>query len=86
MLTFKDWTDEDIKSIQAPTLIVIGDRDLPFPEHAAKMARLLPHGRLAILPGHHGEYLGEMAFPDTGSKIPQLFTAMVNEFLAGSVK
>ena len=86
MLTFKGWTDDDIKAIQTPTLIVIGDRDLPFPEHAAKMARMLPHGRLAILPGHHGEYIGEMSFPDTGSKIPELFTAMVNEFLAGSVK
>jgi pimeloyl-ACP methyl ester carboxylesterase len=82
MLIFKDWADEDIKSIQAPTLIVIGDRDLPSPKHAAKMARLLPHGRLAILPGGHGEYFGEIAFPDTGSKMPELFTVMVNEFLA----
>jgi hypothetical protein len=28
MRTFKDWTKENIQSIQAPSLIVIGDRDL----------------------------------------------------------
>jgi pimeloyl-ACP methyl ester carboxylesterase len=82
MFLFKDWTDEEIRSIQVPSLVVIGDRDLATPEHAAAMARLLPHGRLAILPGSHGEYFGEMYFPDKGSKMPELFTTMINEFLA----
>ncbi|MEN0054846.1 MAG: alpha/beta hydrolase [Mucilaginibacter sp.] len=82
MLMFKDWSDEEIKSIQAPALVVIGDRDLASPEHAAQMARLFPHGRLAILPGGHGEYFGEMYFPDKGSKIPELFAAILDEFLA----
>lgn len=84
MFMFKDWSDEELKSIQAPALVVIGDRDLASPEHAAKMARLFPHGRLAILPGGHGEYFGEMYFPDKGSKIPELFAAMLDEFLADS--
>jgi pimeloyl-ACP methyl ester carboxylesterase len=84
MLVFKDWTDDDMRSIQAPTLIVTGDRDLASPEHSAKLARLLPHGRLAILPGGHGEYFGEMYFPDKGSKMPELFVAMLDEFLAAS--
>lgn len=82
MAHFQDWTDEAIKSIKAPSLVVIGDHDLPTPEHAAKMSRLLPHGRLAILPGTHGSYIGEAMTPDTGSKVPELFVAMVNEFLA----
>jgi pimeloyl-ACP methyl ester carboxylesterase len=82
MLLFKGWSDEEIKSIQSPALVVIGDRDLASPEHAAQMARLFPHGRLAILPGGHGEYFGEIYYPDKGSKMPELFAAMLDEFLA----
>ncbi|MFA6083688.1 alpha/beta fold hydrolase [Mucilaginibacter sp.] len=82
MLTFKGWTDDQLRSIQSPTLVVIGDRDLPTPEHAAAMSRLFPHGRLAILPGTHGSYMGEAFTPKPESKIPDLFVAMVNEFLA----
>ncbi|MBB5397435.1 alpha/beta fold hydrolase [Mucilaginibacter sp. AK015] len=85
MLNFKGWTDEQLKSIQAPAFVIIGDRDLPAPEHAAKMARTLPHGRLAILPGTHGSYIGEAFDPKPESKIPDLFVAMVNEFLAGEL-
>jgi pimeloyl-ACP methyl ester carboxylesterase len=50
MLEFKDWRPEDIQSIEAPTLIMIGDADIVRPEHAVEMFRLLPHARLAILP------------------------------------
>jgi pimeloyl-ACP methyl ester carboxylesterase len=51
MLEFKDWRPEDIHSIEAPTLIMVGDGDIIRPEHALEMARLLPHGRLAVVPG-----------------------------------
>jgi pimeloyl-ACP methyl ester carboxylesterase len=81
MFTFKGWTDDQLRSIQSPTLVVIGDRDLPTPEHAAAMSRLFPHGRLAILPGTHGSYMGEAFTPKPESKIPDLFVAIVNEFL-----
>jgi pimeloyl-ACP methyl ester carboxylesterase len=82
MYRFKDWKDEDIKSIQAPSLVVIGDRDLPKPEHAVEMCRLLPRGRLVILAGTHGSYMGEAMSSDPNSKVPELFVAMVDEFLA----
>ncbi|HEY4322868.1 MAG TPA: alpha/beta hydrolase [Mucilaginibacter sp.] len=82
MYNFKDWTEADLRSIQAPALVVIGDHDLPKPEHAAEMSRLLPHGRLAILPGTHGSYIGEAMSWGTTSKVPELFVAMINEFLA----
>lgn len=85
MKGFKDWTDEDIKSITAPALVVSGDHDVATPEHTVKMSRLLPHGRLAITPGTHGSYMGEIMSLDTNSKVPELFVAMINEFLAGAV-
>src|SRR5574341_219435 len=51
MLEFKDWRPEDIQSIDAPTMIMIGDADIVRPEHAVEMFRLLPHAQLAVLPG-----------------------------------
>ena len=82
MRGFKDWKDEDIRSITAPTLIVIGDQDLTRPEHAVEMHLLLPQSRLTILPGNHGSYMGEIMASDPNSKVPELFVAIVNEFLA----
>ncbi|WP_020472836.1 alpha/beta fold hydrolase [Zavarzinella formosa] len=80
MQTFKDWKQEDIKSIQAPSLVAIGDQDIIRPEHAVEMSRLLPHGRLAILPGTHGSFMGEAMSPDPDSPMPEFFVAMLNEF------
>jgi pimeloyl-ACP methyl ester carboxylesterase len=51
MLEFKDWRPEDIQKIGAPTMVMIADGDIVRPEHAVEMFRLLPHGRLAVLPG-----------------------------------
>jgi pimeloyl-ACP methyl ester carboxylesterase len=82
MRTFKDWKEQDIRLIQAPALVVIGDQDLPTPESTVEMYRLLPHGRLAILPGTHGSYMGEIMSSGSNSKVPELFVAIVDEFLA----
>ena len=51
MLDFKGWTLEEIKSIDAPTLVIIGDHDIIRLEHAVLMFRLLPNAQLAVLPG-----------------------------------
>jgi pimeloyl-ACP methyl ester carboxylesterase len=80
--TFKDWKEEDIKSIEAPALIVIGDQDIVRPEHAVEMFRMMRHARLAVLPANHGSYMGEVMSPDPQSKGPVLFVALVEEFLA----
>jgi pimeloyl-ACP methyl ester carboxylesterase len=82
MLTFKDWNAADIRAIKAPTLVVASDQDVVRPEHAVEMMRLLPNGRLAIFPGRHGEFFGEAMYPDRDSKVPELFAAVVDEFLA----
>src|SRR5690606_27416 len=37
MVNFKDIPDEQIKSIKAPTLIIIGDKDMITPEHALEL-------------------------------------------------
>ena len=60
MLDFKDIPDEKIKSIKTSTLIIIGDKDVITPEHAIEMHRLIANSELAIIPGGHGEYIGEV--------------------------
>lgn len=46
----KGVSPEELKTIQAPILLMIGDSDFVRPEHAVQMYRLLPHAQLAILP------------------------------------
>ena len=82
MISFEDIPDELIRTIEAPTFVVAGDRDVVRPEHALDLSRLVPKSRLCILPGGHGEYLGEILYPQVGEHIPRLFVALVNEFLA----
>jgi pimeloyl-ACP methyl ester carboxylesterase len=45
------WTEVQLRGIQAPTLIAIGDNDYVRLDHAAEVARLIPKARLAVLPG-----------------------------------
>jgi pimeloyl-ACP methyl ester carboxylesterase len=69
MLTgFTDWPDNLVASITAPTLVVAADQDVIRPEHAVLLASVIPHARTLIVPGNHGDYLGELAAAagDTG--------------------
>jgi pimeloyl-ACP methyl ester carboxylesterase len=81
MQGFVDIPDASIKGIQAPTLVVDGDRDVVKVEHAVELSRLLPHARLCILPGQHGEYFGEISFP-VNERVTRGFVDLVEEFLA----
>ena len=50
-LEFKGFARADMKSIKAPLLITLGDRDAVRPEHAVEMFRLIPNAQLAVFPG-----------------------------------
>ena len=81
MLQFKDWKEEDLSSIKAPSLIIAGDKDVVTTEHAVKMSQLIPNAQLMILPGTHGSFIGEVCAAEKGSKIPGLTVAAIEEFL-----
>ncbi|HKP51769.1 MAG TPA: alpha/beta hydrolase [Chloroflexia bacterium] len=63
MMNFKGWSPEEIQSIKAPTLLIVGDADLIRPEHVLEIFHLLggaredggmgelPSSQLAVLPG-----------------------------------
>jgi pimeloyl-ACP methyl ester carboxylesterase len=73
--------DEQIRSIKAPTLVVNGNKDVGSVEHAVEMYRTIPNCLLAIFPGGHGTYLGEISSAIKNSKLPELAVMMFEEFL-----
>lgn len=81
MVDFKDINDKQLQSIKAPVLIVIGDADVMTPEHAVEMHRLIPNSQLAIIPGGHGEYIGEITTLKPETKNTEFITPLIEKFL-----
>jgi pimeloyl-ACP methyl ester carboxylesterase len=81
MRNFKDVPDADVRSIRAPTLILIGDRDIVKPEHAVELTRLIPRARLLVLVGGHGDYMGEATITGGPTRAPARTAEMIGEFL-----
>jgi pimeloyl-ACP methyl ester carboxylesterase len=81
MVNFKDIPDVQIESIKAPTLIIIGDKDVIKPEHAIEMHRQISNSSLAIIPGVHGEYIGEITTLNSNSKEADFVIPMIESFL-----
>ena len=81
MQSFPDISEEQMKSIKAPAFIIIGDRDVTTPEHATEMHCLLTNSRLAIIPGGHGDYIGEMTTPQDSTLIAAT-VSLINNFLS----
>ena len=48
--SFTGWSAEELGSIRAATLIMVGDNDFVRVEHAAAMRQLIPDSQLAVLP------------------------------------
>jgi pimeloyl-ACP methyl ester carboxylesterase len=81
MLNFKDIPDKQIQAIKAPALIIIGDKDIITPEHALEMHRLIANSELAIIPGGHGDYIGEITTLKTDFKETDLAVPLIEKFL-----
>lgn len=81
MVNFKDISDEQIKAIKAPTLIIIADKDVITPEHALELHRQIANSELAIIPGGHGEYIGEITTITPNFKESELVVPMIEKFL-----
>jgi pimeloyl-ACP methyl ester carboxylesterase len=81
MVNFQDIPDHQIKSIKSPTLIIIGDKDIITPEHALELHRQIINSELAIIPGGHGQYIGEITTVTPESKESDLVVPMIERFL-----
>lgn len=85
MRSFQDVPDDAVRSVRAQTLIVLGDQDIVKLEHAVELTRLIPGSRLLILPGGHGDYLGEAVMTRKDTNHPELTARLVEEFLSAPV-
>lgn len=81
MKEFRGWTEQQMKSIERPTLIINGNNDVGSVEHAVEMYRTMPRAQLAILPGKHGAYIGAIEFLDEGRWTQQYIVDLINNFL-----
>jgi pimeloyl-ACP methyl ester carboxylesterase len=81
MKVFKDWSDDQIKSIKSPTLIINGNNDVGSVEHAIEMSRTIPNSELAVLPGKHGVYIGAVEYLTKGKWTQQYIVDIINDFL-----
>jgi pimeloyl-ACP methyl ester carboxylesterase len=81
MKTFKDWTDDQLRSIKAPTLIINANHDVGSAEHAVEMHRMIPNSTLVIFPGGHGTYLGAIESLENGKWPTFNAASLIEEFL-----
>ncbi|MBI2721412.1 MAG: alpha/beta hydrolase [Bacteroidetes bacterium] len=81
MVNFKDIPDEQIKAITVPTFIIIADKDVITPEHALELHRQIANSELAIIPGGHGQYIGEITTITPDFKESDLIVPMIEKFL-----
>jgi pimeloyl-ACP methyl ester carboxylesterase len=81
MQNFEDVPDALVGSVRAATLIVLGDQDIVKAEHAVELTRLISGARLLVLPGGHGDYLGEAVMTQKDTRYPELTARLIEEFL-----
>lgn len=81
MGSFADISDEHLRAITAPTLVLQGDRDVILPEHSIQLATLVKQGQVAIFAGAaHGAYLG-VAEAQADPRLLDLGAATIENFL-----
>lgn len=81
MQTFEDWDEAVLTSIEAPTLLISGDKDVIKPEHTVEMWRLIPDSQLMILPATHGSYMMADFGGNTDPNLINLTASEVTKFL-----
>lgn len=81
MLAFKDWKDEDLAAIKAPTMVIAGSQDVVSSEHTKQMASKIPNAQPYIIIGNHGSYIGEICAGTVGNNRPEITVAMIEAFL-----
>jgi pimeloyl-ACP methyl ester carboxylesterase len=81
MVHFKDIPDEQLAAIKVPVLIINGDKDVITIEHAMELHKKIVNSELAIIPGAHGEYIGEVTTIKADFKESEMVVPMIEKFL-----
>lgn len=86
VINLKDFSDDQIKSIKAPVLLINGDQDVASAEHMVAMTKLIPNCKLAIIPGGHGAYIGEITTLNPDYKESEFIIPLIEKFLDEKTK
>lgn len=81
MLNFTDFSDEELTSIKSPVLLINGDNDVATSEHIVAMSKLIPDCKLAVIPGGHGEYIGEITTLKDNFNQHKFIIPLIEKFL-----
>ncbi len=81
VINLKDFPDEHLKSIKVPVLLINGDQDVATSEHIVAMSKLIPNCKLAIIPGGHGAYIGEITTLNPNYKENEFIIPIIEKFL-----
>jgi pimeloyl-ACP methyl ester carboxylesterase len=81
MINFKDIPDQQIEAIKLPVLIINGDQDVITTEHALELHKQISGSELMIIPGVHGEYIGEITTLRSRSNEAIYVVPMIETFL-----
>jgi pimeloyl-ACP methyl ester carboxylesterase len=49
-LNWEGFSKEELASIKAPVLVIVGDHDFVRPEHSVESFKLIPNGELSVIP------------------------------------
>jgi pimeloyl-ACP methyl ester carboxylesterase len=82
MAGFTDVPDSTVRAVQAPTLIITGDRDVARVEHALELSRVFPDARLLVLPSGHGDYLAEASSAPAETGYAEIAARLLERFLS----
>jgi pimeloyl-ACP methyl ester carboxylesterase len=78
---FVETPDKDVKKVNAPTLVLFGDRDIVKLEHGRELTKLLKNARLSVLPGNHGSYIGDISAGPGEPAMVEVTGKLVEAFL-----
>lgn len=81
MINFKEFSDEQIKSIKVPVLLINGDVDVASSEHIVAMSKLISDCKLSIIPGGHGAYIGEITTLSPDYNDNEFVVPLIEKFL-----
>lgn len=85
--SFAGWSPDDLKSLNAPVLLIIGDSDIVRPEHTVDMFRLLGGGVMAEVSGFSESQLAILPRTSHVGLLDRAewLLSMVTEFLEASM-
>ncbi|MCC6515730.1 MAG: alpha/beta hydrolase [Chitinophagales bacterium] len=81
MINLQDFSDEQLKAIKCPVLLINADHDIATNENIVAMSQLIPNCQLAIIPGGHGAYIGEITTLQKNYKTRDFVVPLIEKFL-----